>query len=1016
MDDLLSSSSTLALCAGFISHRMLLATAGQGGGYVISQSIRFNDDDSAYMYRTPGSAGNRKKGTLSAWVKRCELGALNYIFGVANGANEDILRFNADDTLEFRINATSSITSSAKYRDPSAWYHIVVRWDFANTTWDMYVNGIEIVYAVANTPANADIAIFNTVEHRIARAPTGTALTADLYLAEFIMLDGQFLDPTSFGEFDANGVWVPIAYAGAYGTNGFHIDGADSADLGKDVSSSNNADLVLTHSHDAVDSGAGSGSYTFSSAAIGTASATREVVVGVWMSEVSGSGVDALTIGGVSATQLISHNLSAEKDASFWKANVPTGTTGDIVVTHGASGYNCAIDVWWCPTAIGTVFDSISDYSPASSAGSTGTIDCPAGGAILAFGHNNGSDATTWTGVTEQSDRQIDGVTYGSAASSDFASFQSGLTVTLDPDGTQDNNLLAISLSKGNDFTTSGLTTADQMLDSPTDDAANGVGNYCTMFPVDIGASNPTYADGNLSVSGAGAQTAFWASQGVTSGKYYWEVTLVSGSGSSIGQGVSTDERNRAALDTFPGYNRAYEWGVYIGNGNKYHNDTGSAYGSAVANASIMMIALDVDNGKIWWGQNGTWFASGDPAAGTNAGFTTIPTDGTPLFPMGNTTGAGTWTYDFGQSGFTYTPPTGFKALCTANLPAPAIPDPSEHHQVELVAHNGTSTAFTCNWDADVYDTLFIIKNRDTIEKWYWVDGLNGYNKYMSSDQLTAQTTDTNVVTVSGTTITLGSTLLNDNYVVECHKAGLAGGAANTAGALSSTVSVNATSGFSITNYTGTLSATGTATVGHGLGLTAEMVVHFNLTSPGTRHAVQHKSLTGDSYVMRLDQNSAEQNMSGNGSMTAMNSTTFDTNFSDGLNLSGKNFVAYVWAGVEGYSAFGSYTASAGLPFLNHNLLPASLMAKRYSLTGQWCKYDTQRNPTNGPVTSQLYLDSTAVETIDQNRIDFVANGIKIRSAFASLDPNVSGNYLYAMWGGTPIQGNGTDASQGRAR
>src|SRR3989344_340790 len=214
-----------------------------GNGVVISNSLRFNDDDSAYLTRTPAGAGTSlKKGTISVWTKRSNLGILEYIFGVPNGPNEDILRFNADDTLEFRVNATYSLQTNAKFRDPAAWYHIVVRWDFANTTWDMYVNGTEVSYAVENTPANTDIAISSAVEHRIGRGPTGIqANYLDGYMSDFYFIDGQFLTLSSFGETDAStGIWEPKTYAGTYGTNGFHLDFANSADLGNDVSGNNN--------------------------------------------------------------------------------------------------------------------------------------------------------------------------------------------------------------------------------------------------------------------------------------------------------------------------------------------------------------------------------------------------------------------------------------------------------------------------------------------------------------------------------------------------------------------------------------------------------------------------------------------------------------------------------------------------------------------------------------------------------------------------------------------------------
>ena len=212
--------------------------ANSTSGYEISNSLRFNDNDSAYLGRTPGSAGTSvQTWTFSCWAKRSTLSGSQVIFGASNGdASQFVdITINGNNVFELDIldsNSTRTIrTTTAIFRDPSAWYHFVIVVDTTQSTdtnrLKLYVNGDEIATSAgtgtfpaqnANTQVNATTGV-----HAIGRRQGSTDRYYDGYLTEINHVDGQALTPTSFGEEDANGVWIPKKYSGNYGTNGFFL-------------------------------------------------------------------------------------------------------------------------------------------------------------------------------------------------------------------------------------------------------------------------------------------------------------------------------------------------------------------------------------------------------------------------------------------------------------------------------------------------------------------------------------------------------------------------------------------------------------------------------------------------------------------------------------------------------------------------------------------------------------------------------------------------------------------------
>jgi hypothetical protein len=218
---------------------LLGAAAAQGGGFypqTIEQSLKFNDDDSQYLSWTPTAAGNRTTWTWSGWVKRGNIGTTQDIFIAGSNASGQLsTQFTITSGNILQVYSTISGSSAAillqttqVFRDPSAWYHFTLT---ANTTdgtasnrVKLYVNGEQVTsFSTATYPSqNYDTAINNNVIHTLGRFSVAAANYFDGYLSDIHFIDGQALDPTSFGQFK-EGVWVATSYAGSYGTNGFHL-------------------------------------------------------------------------------------------------------------------------------------------------------------------------------------------------------------------------------------------------------------------------------------------------------------------------------------------------------------------------------------------------------------------------------------------------------------------------------------------------------------------------------------------------------------------------------------------------------------------------------------------------------------------------------------------------------------------------------------------------------------------------------------------------------------------------
>ena len=554
-----------------------------------------------------------------------------------------------------------------------------------------------------------------------------------------------------------------------------------------------------------------------------------------------------------------------------------------------------------------------------------------------------------------------------------------------------------------NDFTSAGLTTADQMLDTPTN-------NFCTWNPLDKNTSI-TLSEGNLELAVGSVDSSARSTFAASSGKWYWEIAITSSSGNGT-VGVTNSFHS---LSSTPG-NSTVGVGYRCSDGGKIVNGVYTpSYGASYTTGDVIGVALNMDDGEVTFYKNNT--SQGVAATGLS---------GTLFAAAGNENVSSLiWTANFGQSAFTYTPPTGFLELNTANLATPSIKDGSAYFQPTLYTGTGSSQAVSQAGNSTFQPDLVWIKGRSGATEHVLTDAVRGVTKELSSNDTGAEETVAQGLTTFGTAgFTVGTdgsyNTSSATYVGWQWKANGAG-SSNTDGTVTSTVSANTTAGFSIVKYAGNLSTTGSATIGHGLGIAPSVVISKSMDSTAGDSgawAVQHTSLAA-SNILRLNTTAATSSKAGNGTLSSPTSTVFYANYTEGLNVTGNNYIAYCFAEIPGYSSFGSYTGNGSAtdgPFVYTGFKPKWIMYKSSSNAGtRWGILDTDRSASGGgnSVGDQLFAELTNAEANADHEIDFLSNGFKVRDGSGSV--NGSGYTItYTAFAENPFGGDGVAPATAR--
>ena len=529
---------------------------------------------------------------------------------------------------------------------------------------------------------------------------------------------------------------------------------------------------------------------------------------------------------------------------------------------------------------------------------------------------------------------------------------------------------------------------ADILVDTPTsygtDTGAGGEvrGNYCTLNPLQ---SNGTLANGNLdyTTSVAGTQQVR-GTFGMSSGKWYWEFRVNTGAACDA---IGIISINNFTLSDSPGlYSDGY---AYTASGLKGNNGNYVSYGASYTTGDIIGVALDMDVGTLVYYKNGV-------SQGT--AYSSI--SGTFVVCNGDSSGGSgsNMSANFGQRPFAYTAPSGFKALCTQNLPTPTIGATSttqagKYFNPVIWTGNGSQV------DVGFSPDLLWYKARNTTGFGGVVDVLRGNTKYLQTWLTDAEGTAAGLLTTNSTGFVPGSAFSTNNYVAWSWKANGAG-VTNTAGSITSTVSASTTSGFSIVTYTGTGA---NATVGHGLGVVPDMMI-VKCRSQGTGYnwAVYHKNI-GATKVLLLNSTSAEVTASTVWNNTAPTTTVFSIGTDAALNGSTQTYVAYCFDTVPGYSDFGSYVGNGSDdgPFIYTGFRPRFIMTKAATVAGEWEIYDTARGTYNS-VSMTLEAQASSAE-LNYYTIDILSNGFKQRRYYNTQ--NQSGQtFIYAAFAESPFK------------
>ena len=210
----------------------LAGAAGSAGGaadFKIERSLRFDSESSSYLSRTPSSSGSNTTWTFSTWVKKTGNDCHILSAGAGNTPGRFALAFDGSDKINvFVVDSGSTVysqNSDAVFRDPSAWYSIIVVADTANSTAAdrliVYVNGVRQTFSGGAMPLNQNTFVNTAAAHAIGRRSYTANDFFNGYLADTHLIDGQALAASDFGEFDADtGVWNPIEYTGDYNDAG----------------------------------------------------------------------------------------------------------------------------------------------------------------------------------------------------------------------------------------------------------------------------------------------------------------------------------------------------------------------------------------------------------------------------------------------------------------------------------------------------------------------------------------------------------------------------------------------------------------------------------------------------------------------------------------------------------------------------------------------------------------------------------------------------------------------------
>ena len=540
-----------------------------------------------------------------------------------------------------------------------------------------------------------------------------------------------------------------------------------------------------------------------------------------------------------------------------------------------------------------------------------------------------------------------------------------------------------------NNFSVSGAAT-DSFEDTPTNN-----------FPIlnwnqTRSASDDRIHSGALSIDWQDSHdnAASVATFGMHSGKWYFEVldrTDAPGQGSAI-IGIFPDDYANAKrcqnTNAWPGlesgsgvgFNGADQW--YLNGSNQ------GTYGGTWAENDIIGVAVDIDTGKIALSKNGQWAdGSGNyDEANINA---QKDLNGTgPYYAAFCDTSAShnpRYTINFGQRAFSHTIPTGYKKLCSKNLPTPTIKKPSDYFNTKLYTGTGASHAIT---GVGFSPNLVWTKGRSDADNNSVFDTVRGATKELVTNGDAAEATDAQLLkSFDADGFTLGT------------NAGVNG---NTETYASWNWKESVSAGFDIVGYTGNGS---NRTIAHNLGVKPSLMIVKQRSAAGNHWCVWLDAACSGSQFYYLDSSGAVNSHDPIWNGTEPTSSVFSVGTDNQTNQDTITIIAYLWASIDGHSKFNIYTGNGSTdgPFVYTGFKPAFMIYRVSSGAENWHMVDNKANPYN-VVTKGTYANLDNTESNDANRaVDFLSNGFKLRTSHGTANGNGT-TYLYIAFAESPFK------------
>jgi hypothetical protein len=538
------------------------------------------------------------------------------------------------------------------------------------------------------------------------------------------------------------------------------------------------------------------------------------------------------------------------------------------------------------------------------------------------------------------------------------------------------NGIGADTSGNNNHWAVDNLNAHDVVPDSPEN-------NFCTWNSLSKGVGTTT-TEGNLkAIYTSNNQAGISSTFSVDTGKYYFEVGCQTAS-VFIGVAPST-YKNPDNINSTTGSIH------YADDGNKSLAGTETSYGASYGDGDVIGVALNLDDGEVTFYKNnssqgalsltsGLSYGISSASGSSTSTFTVILNSGQDSSFAGTETAQGN-TDANGIGDFYYAPPSGFLALCTANLPEPTIGANSttqadDHFESVLYEGDGSTQNIAVNFKPD----WTWIKNRDATDDHQLFDSSRGATNVLESNTTAAEAANDDTLTAFiSTGFSLGDDVtVNTNNESYASWNWLANGgttSSNSDGSITSTVQANTDAGFSIVTYTGTGS---NATVGHGLSSVPQMYIVKRRSNTGNWYTY-HESI-GNTKRLRLDENSVATTESTAWNNTSPTSSVFSIGTSVDVNAGSNTYVSYCFHSVEGYSKIGSYTGNVALDgtFVYTGFEPAFILLTNTVNAGyNWSVWDGVRNPFN-VATKHLFPDLAYVEGAFPS-LDLLSNGFKLR-------------------------------------